>query len=263
MKGKKRRGRFSWVPNFYLILVLLILYLPTFVVVAYSFNQQKDGLKWTGFTTEWYPKLFQTRQIMEAMRNSLIVAGASCLIAAVVGTLGGVAMARRKSRLSGAVESISAIPIMLPEIVLGLAFLVTFSLFGIERGLLSTVLAHATFCIPYVLILVRSRLAGLDPAYEEAARDLGASPMKALLTVTVPLIAPAILSGVFLAFAMSLDDFVISYFTSDTDVNLAMLIYSSARKGVEPTMYALSALMFICILVLLLIVNRRSGLELF
>ena len=131
MKGKKRRGRFSWVPNFYLILVLLILYLPTFVVVAYSFNQQKDGLKWTGFTTEWYPKLFQTRQIMEAMRNSLIVAGASCLIAAVVGTLGGVAMARRKSRLSGAVESISAIPIMLPEIVLGLAFLVTFSLFGI------------------------------------------------------------------------------------------------------------------------------------
>ena len=89
MKGKKRRGRFSWVPNFYLILVLLILYLPTFVVVAYSFNQQKDGLKWTGFTTEWYPKLFQTRQIMEAMRNSLIVAGASCLIAAVVGTLGG------------------------------------------------------------------------------------------------------------------------------------------------------------------------------
>ena len=88
MKGKKRRGRFSWVPNFYLILVLLILYLPTFVVVAYSFNQQKDGLKWTGFTTEWYPKLFQTRQIMEAMRNSLIVAGASCLIAAVIVLLG-------------------------------------------------------------------------------------------------------------------------------------------------------------------------------
>ena len=236
MKGKKRRGRFSWVPNFYLILVLLILYLPTFVVVAYSFNQQKDGLKWTGFTTEWYPKLFQTRQIMEAMRNSLIVAG--------VVTLGGVAMARRKSRLSGAVESISAIPIMLPEIVLGLAFLVTFSLFGIERGLLSTVLAHATFCIPYVLILVRSRLAGLDPAYEEAARDLGASPMKALLTVTVPLIAPAILSGVFLAFAMSLDDFVISFFVKGAEsTTYPVYVYGRVKTSVPPTVNAMCTVM--------------------
>ena len=240
MKGKNRRGRFSWVPNFYLILVLLILYLPTFVVVAYSFNQQKDGLKWTGFTTEWYPKLFQTRQIMEAMRNSLIVAGASCLIAAVIGTLGGVAMARRKSRLSGAVESISAIPIMLPEIVLGLAFLVTFSLFGIERGLLSTVLAHATFCIPYVLILVRSRLAGLDPAYEEAARDLGASPMKALLTVTVPLIV----SGVFLAFAMSLDDFVISFFVKGAEsTTYPVYVYGRVKTSVPPTVNAMCTVM--------------------
>lgn len=239
-----KRKRRSVIPNLYLILILLIMYLPTFVVVAYSFNAQKDGLVWTEFTTKWYPALWESRQIREAVENSLIVAAASCMIAAVVGTLGAVALSRRKFKLAGLLESASSIPIMLPEVVLGLAFLVAFSLMGIGRGLHTLILAHSTFCIPYVLILVRSRLVGLDPAYEEAARDLGASPMRALITITVPLVFPAILSGVFLAFAMSLDDFVISFFVSGSEsTTYPVYVYGRVKTSVPPTVNAMCTVM--------------------
>lgn len=241
---KKHRRFRKLIPNLYLIVILILLYLPTFVVVLYSFNEQKDGLVWTEFTTKWYKELWQNRQIIEAMKNSLIVAVSSCLIAAVIGTLGAVALARRKLKRDGILETVSSIPIMLPEIVLGLAFLVTFSLIGLERGLTALILAHSTFCIPYVLILVRTRLTGLDPSYEEAARDLGASPLRALFTIILPLIAPAILSGVFLAFAMSLDDFVISFFVSGAQsTTYPVYVYGRVKTSVPPTVNAMCTIM--------------------
>ena len=149
------------------------------------------------------------------------------------------------------------------DIVTGVSLMLMFIFVNVTRGKLTMILAHIAFCIPYVMLSVLPRLQMMNPNTYEAALDLGCTPGKALCKVIIPEIVPGIVTGGLLSFTMSLDDFVISYFTSDTDVNLAMLIYSSARKGVEPTMYALSALMFICILVLLLIVNRRSGLELF
>ncbi len=229
------------VPGLYLFLVLLVIYLPVVVVIAFSFNQQPKGLMWTGFTTEWYPKLFQNRQIMESFRNSLTVASLSSAIAAVIGTLGAVGLARSQFRSAAVFEGIATLPIMVPEIVLGLAFMTTFALFGIPSGMLTLVLAHATFCIPYVLINVRSRLNGLDPSYEEAARDLGASPMRSFMTIVLPLIVPAVISGVLLAFAMSLDDVVISYYVSGVEsMTFPVYVFSKIKTDVPPTINAMA-----------------------
>lgn len=234
---------FRWLPNAYLFLILLLLYLPIVMVVAYSFNQSDNGVLWTGFTTEWYKKLFESRIILESFRNSLIVALWSCLIAAVVGTLGAVGLARSHFRGQGMLESAASLPIMLPEIVLGMAFMTFFSLIKLPYGMGTLVLAHATFCIPYVLIIVRSRLVGLSPSYEEAARDLGASPMKAFLTVTVPLVLPAVLSGVMLAFAMSLDDMVISFFvTGPETTTFPVYVYGRLKTDVPPSINAMCTL---------------------
>lgn len=231
------------IPGFYLLLVLLFLYLPIFVVVGYSFNQQPKGLMWTGFTTQWYPALLQNRQIMEAFRNSLIVGGWSCALAAVIGTLGAIGLSRRRLRGWAALESLATLPAMVPEVVLGLAFMVAFAFVGLPGSLVSLVLAHTTFCIPYILLIVRSRLAALDPACEEAARDLGANAAQAFFTVTLPLIAPAVLAGVLLAFAMSLDDVIISYFVSGAQsTTFPVYVYSKLKTDVPPTINAMCTL---------------------
>lgn len=228
------------IPGFYLLLVLFFIYLPIFVVIGYSFNQQPKGLMWTGFTWEWYPKLFQNRQIMESFGNSLTVGLWSCAIAAVIGTLGAVGLARHKIRGKAALENVATLPAMVPEVVLGLSFLVAFSRVGLPSSLFSLILAHATFCIPYILLIVRARLSGLDPSYEEAARDLGANQTQAFLTVVLPLIAPAVLSGVLLAFAMSLDDVVISFFVSGANsTTFPVYVYSKLKTDVPPTINAM------------------------
>ena len=231
------------IPDIYLTLVLIVLYLPIGVVVAYSFNKSKNGVLWTGFTTEWYNKLFQSREIMETFRNSLIVALWSCSIAAVLGSVGAVALARGRFRSKGFIENVSTLPIMLPEIVLGMAYMTSFSLMGIPFGTVTLVLAHLAFCVPYVTINVRSRLVGLDPSYEEAARDLGASSARAFITIVVPLIAPAILAGVLLAFAMSLDDMVISLYASGPEAKtFPVYVYGKLKTNVPPSINAMSTL---------------------
>lgn len=232
-----------WLPNLYLFLVLLILYVPVLVVVAFSFNQSENGVLWTGFTTEWYGKLMNNRQILNSFRNSLVVALWSCLIAAVVGTLGAVGLARSRFRSSALLESVNALPIMLPEIVLGMAFLAFFSMIGLPFGMVTLILAHATFCIPYVLIIVKSRLAGLDPAYEEAARDLGANAAQAFFTIVMPLVMPAVASGVLLAFAMSLDDMIISFFvTGPESTTFPVYVFGKLKTDVPPSINAMCTL---------------------
>ena len=214
------------------------------LTVVYSFNASKLTSVWEGFSLKWYRELFRDRDLGEALINSLILAVLSCAFAVLIGTSGALGMSRRKRKLDDAVAYVSTLPIMIPEIVLGLAFMVIFNVLGVRDNVARLVLAHTTFCIPYVLILVRSRLAGLDPAYEEAARDLGASPMKALFTVTVPLIAPAILSGVFLAFAMSLDDFVISFFVKGAEsTTYPVYVYGRVKTSVPPTVNAMCTVM--------------------
>lgn len=223
------------------------MYLPIIVVVLYSFNANTSRYpnEFTGFSLQFYRALFQdTRGLLAALKNSLILAGLSCGISMVIGTLGAVGMARRKFRMQGFLENLSILPIMVPEIILGMAFLAVFTAVGLQFGMLTLVLAHVTFCTPYVFIIVKGRLSGMDPSLAEASRDLGASPARTFFEITLPLIMPAVFSGVTLAFAMSMDDFVISFFvTGATTTTLPLRIYSSVKTGVSLQVNALCTLM--------------------
>ena len=241
MQGRKS----LWSPVF-LTLVLILMYLPIAVVALYSFNANASRYPsaFTGFSLQYYQALLRdTKGLLAALKNSLILAGISCGVAMMIGTLGAVGMAARKFRLQGAIETMAVLPIMVPEIILGMAFLAVFTFAGLRFGMLTLVLAHVTFCTPYVFIIVKGRLAGLDPSLIEASRDLGASPVRAFFTVTLPLILPGVLSGVMLAFAMSLDDFVISFFvTGATTTTLPLKVYSSVKTGVSLQVNALCTL---------------------
>ena len=206
-----RRNR-TKLSGIYLGLVLAFIYLPIVFVVVYSFNGSSSTAVWKGFSLEWYQKLLQDTDIWEALKNSLILGVASCLAAAVIGTIGAVGLMKVKFRSKGVMEYISTLPIMIPEIILGMVFMAFFSLLSLPFGMVTLVIAHTTFCIPYILMMVKARMAGMDPALEEAAMDLGATPVRTFFDITLPLVMPAVLSGAMLAFAMSFDDVVISIF---------------------------------------------------
>lgn len=237
----------NWLSKLFVILVLLFNYLPIIVVVVYSFNASKYS-NWAGFSLQWYEKLFRNSQILRSLNNSLILAFSSCGLSILIGTAGAVGMARSRFRMQGLLENVSMIPMMMPEIILGMAYLAFFSIIRIPFGMLTLIIAHTTFCIPYIFINVQSRLVGLDPAYVEAARDLGASPTRAFYDVTLPLITPAILSGALLSFAMSMDDVVISFFVTGTTSNtLPLQVYSMLKMGVTPEVNALCTLMLLVV----------------
>lgn len=255
MKTKK------W-PFVYVGVITVITYIPILLTVIYSFNASKISSIWEGFSLKWYAELFQDRDIFEALGNSLILALLSCTCAVVIGTMGALGMHRRKSRLNDMVASVSMIPIMIPEIILGMVFLSVFSLMGLPFGMVTLVIAHTTFCVPYVYSMVKARLVGMDKSLEEAALDLGASQIRVFFDVTLPLIMPAIASGVMLAFAMSFDDVVISIFVTGSTVNtLPVKIYTKLKTGVTPEVNALAAVMLLVTVALLLgaaLVGRRK-----
>lgn len=250
-----KKKRFQW-SNVYLTLILLLMYLPIFIVIIYSFNDSKLSTVWSGFSIRWYQKLLHNTQLMQALKNSLILAFLSCGISAVVGTIGAVGLARSKWRTRGVLESVCIIPIMIPEIILGMVFLAFFSLIGLKFGMLTLVISHTAFCIPYIFMMVKSRLAGMDTTLEDAALDLGASPIRVFLDITLPLILPAVLSGTLLAFAMSLDDVVISFFVTGPSTNtLPVKIFSQMKMGVTPEINALCTLI-LTITFLIVILSR-------
>ena len=232
-------------PNVYLGVILFLTYVPIFLVVIYSFNESRISSVWSGFSLSWYRELFADQSIFQALVNSLVLATVSSLLAAGIGTMAAVGMAVRKMRLNGLVEYLSTLPIMIPEIILGMVLLVFFSLIGIPFGMTSLMIAHTVFCIPYVFMMVKARLADMDKSYVEAARDLGASELRAFLDITFPLIRPAIISGMLLAFAMSMDDVIITMFLNDVNSNtLPLKIYTQLKTGVTPKTNALCAIMF-------------------
>ncbi|MDO5377190.1 MAG: ABC transporter permease [Clostridia bacterium] len=252
-RGKKRKGKKRKIFSpIYLTLVLVILYLPILMVVIYSFNSGRTIGAWQGFTTGWYTRLFGNALMGDALKNSLILAALSSGLAGAIGTLGAIGLARGHLRGAGALESLATLPMMIPELVLGMAYLAVFTAAGIKLGMGALVATHTAFCVPYVLINVKSRLAGMDPALEEAARDLGARPMRVLRDITLPLIMPSVVSGMMLSAAMSLDDVVISFFvTSAETTTLPLKVYTGLRSGGTPEINALSTLMlgaiFICV----------------
>jgi len=224
------------------------LYAPIAVVIVFSFNAATHGAGWTGFTTAWYAKLFANEAALQAGKNTLWLALASTAIATVLGTLLGYGLSRYRFPGQRAFAQLLQVPVFIPDIVLAVALLLFFStlrehLTFFAPGLLTMVLAHVTFQIPFVAIVVRARLAGLDPALEEAARDLGASAAQTFWRVTFPLLLPGVIAGAMLAFTLSLDDFVVSFFTSGPgSTTLPILIYSSVKRGLTPEINALSTL---------------------
>lgn len=238
---KRKRKVFS--PT-YLTLVLTVMYLPILMVVIYSFNSGRTIGAWQGFTTSWYSRLLGNALMGDALKNSLVLALWSMCLSGVIGTLGAIGMAKNHFRGQMALETLSTLPMMIPEIILGMAYLAIFSAIGIPLGMPTLVITHTTFCVPYVYINVRSRLVGMDPAIEEAARDLGAGPWRVLFDITLPLIAPAVASGMLLALAMSLDDVVISFFvTGATTTTLPLKVYTGLRNGGTPEINALCTLL--------------------
>lgn len=234
------------LPNIYMGLILLFMYLPIACVVVYSFNESKLTAVWKGFSLRWYASLFQNTGILEALGNSLLLGVISCLAAAVIGTIGAFGMARTHYRANGMMEYISNLPIMIPEIILGMVFMAFFSLLSLPFGMVTLVIAHTAFCIPYIFMMVKARLVGLDKSLEEAARDLGAGPVKTFFDITLPLIMPAVMSGSLLAFAMSLDDVVISIFVNGPRINtLPVKVYTQMKFGVTPEINALCTLMLV------------------
>jgi spermidine/putrescine transport system permease protein len=260
-RGLKRRGLKK--PRLFPVfigLALVLMYIPILLVIVYSFNRSRLSSVWSGFTLNWYGELFRDRSMFEALRNSLALAVLSSLGAAVLGTLGafgaaGGSKARSRFAASGGrvMEYLAILPIMIPEIILGMVFLAFFAFLGLPFGMSTLVIAHTAFCVPYPFLLVKARLAGLDKSYAEAARDLGAGAMRAFYDVTLPAILPAVVSGMLISFAMSFDDVIISVFVTGVHTNtLPIRIYSQLKTGVSPKTNALCTLLFIATMVLAL-----------
>jgi spermidine/putrescine transport system permease protein len=233
------------LPTVYLAFITLLMYVPIILVIIYSFNESKISSVWDGFSLKWYGELFADSSYLEALVNSLILGISSSLAAAVVGTLGAYGMTKVSLRSKGIAEYISTVPIMIPEIILGMIFMVFFALIGLPFGMTTLIIAHTAFCIPYVYMQVKARLVGMDKSLEEAALDLGAGKARTFFDIVLPLILPAIASGMLLSFAMSLDDVIISVFVTGANVNtLPIKIYTQLKTGVTPKINALCTLMF-------------------
>ncbi|MCB5197422.1 ABC transporter permease [Deefgea salmonis] len=236
------------------IFVYGFLYVPLIIVVAYSFNDSKLNAEWVGFTFKWYGLLLHNEQMLIAARNSLIMAVVTSCCATVLGTLAGLAMHKYKLRI---LPILVLTPIAIPEILMGVALLIFFVMLNMTLGLVSVTLAHIAFCIGFVAIVVRSRLQGMDEALVEAARDLGASPIQAFRLVTMPLIMPGIIAGALMAFTLSIDDFVITFFTAGAGAStLPLQIYSMIRIAVTPEVNAISTLLMLLTLTLILIASK-------
>jgi spermidine/putrescine transport system permease protein len=249
----KRR---SWGLYAAAIVGYLFLYVPLAIVVAYSFNDSRLNAEWVGFTLDWYRLLFQNDEMIEAAVNSLIIATVASLVSTVLGTMAGFALHRQHSRV---LPVLVLAPIAIPEILMGVSLLIFFVMLNFTLGMLSVTLAHVAFCIGFVAIVVRSRLAGMDESLTEAARDCGATPAQAFRLVTLPLIMPAVIAGALMAFTLSIDDFVITFFTAGAGTQtLPLQIYSMIKIAVTPEVNAVSTLLMLLTLVLIIAASRLA-----
>ena len=252
-----RRSPLLWASA---IAVYAFLYIPLVVVVIFSFNDSKLNAEWVGFTLDWYRKLMGNEEMLKAAVNSLIIAFSAAGLATVLGTMAGIAMHRYRSRV---LPFLTLTPVAMPEILLGVSLLIFFiSTFGEESlSLLTVIVAHTTFCIGFVAIIVRARLSGMDESIFEAARDLGATPWQSFRLVTLPLIMPGVIAGALMAFTLSIDDFVITFFTAGAGVpTLPLTIYTMIKIAVTPEVNALSTLLMLLTLTMIVVAGRaRAG----
>lgn len=241
-------------------LTYVFLFAPIVILIIFSFNDSRRTFVWQGFTVDWYPALFRNREVLHALEVTMQVAVVAVVGSTILGSLLGLGLARLRFRGSGAVQTLLLLPIITPEIIMGISLLVFFTqLFGLNGSIVQISLAHITFCISYVAITVRARAANLDPKLEEAARDLGASAWGAFRHVTLPLLAPGIAAGAMLAFALSFDDLVVTSFNTGVgSTTLPINIYSAIRFGVTPQINAISTII-VAVVSIALLVGWRLG----
>ena len=279
----KRNGIFS---KLFLILVFIFLYAPILVLVAFSFNASQSSAVWGGFSLQWYAELFQDRYVLEALQTTLLVSVLSAAIATVAGTAASIGFANMKRRARTVCMTINNIPLTNADIITGVSMMLLFVFagqaladfsgwlnntqlaenanlwfdFSFSLGFVTLLIAHITFDIPYVIVSVLPKLRQLDPNLAEAALDLGATRLQAFWKVVLPELMPGIVNGMLIAFTMSIDDFVISYFTAGSQAStLSMVVYSMVRRRVSPEINALSTLMFVAVLILLVVINLRQA----
>lgn len=240
----------------YMILLYLFLYAPIIVLIVFSFNEGKTRGSWDGFTFDWYRALLEDAEILAALKNTLLIALTSSLVSTIIGTLGalGIYYLRRQPR--AALLGINQIPVMNPDIVAAVGFMILYRVLDIELGFGSLLLSHIGFTVPYVILNVMPKLKTMPRALPEAAQDLGATPWQTLYLVVLPYLKTGIISGALMAFTLSLDDFVISFFNTGNGVEtVSTQVYSMARRGINPSINALSTLMFVAMIFLLGMIN--------
>ena len=256
-KQKKPLGPLSYM---YLALVYLFLYLPIFMVIAYSFNTNDNNLVFEGFTLKWYGEMFRDDSLMASFWLTIKLALVSTIISVVLGTLATIGMHRYEFKLKKTLDGMLYIPIVIPELVIGIASLATFTFMNISMSFWTLVIAHVTFCVPFIVITLRARIADFDKSIEEAAMDLGANQLHTLKRVTIPMLMPGIISGALLSITLSLDDVIISYFvTGAGEMTLPIKVYGMARGKIATEVYALSSSMILCTILGYLVFIIASG----
>lgn len=246
------KEKYVGLKKLFIYLVMFFLYLPIIILVFYSFNSSKMNIVFENFTTYWYKALFSNTELLQAFINTMIIAVLSTIVSTIIGTLGAIGLSKYEFKMKKLVNVLIYIPIVIPEIVLGISLLSIYTLAKLDLGMYTLILSHIAFSIPFVLVSVRSAMNPEVKTYEEASYDLGASNFKTFWKITLPLIMPGVISGATLAFTLSLDDVVISYFTAGPGSNtLPLKIYSMIKTGITPDVNALSSIMLVFIMIVL------------
>ncbi|WP_232697993.1 ABC transporter permease [Brevibacillus daliensis] len=243
----------------YSMMIVAFLYLPIAVLILYSFNDSRINATWEGFTLKWYQSLFQNDRVLEALYNSLTVAVITTVVTTILAALLALALHRYKFRFGKVFNGLIYLPILIPEILMGLSMLVMFSQFEINMGKTTLIIAHITFCLSFAIVIIMARLSGMGQDLEEAAEDLGASPWQTFRHVTLPIISPGLIAAALMTFTMSLDDFVISFFVSGPNsTTLPLYIYGMVKRGVSPEINALSTILILAIIVMIVIAESLA-----
>lgn len=249
----------KWLKRLFVFCVLAFLYAPILVLIVYSFNASRLRGSWDGFTLGWYQALFRDREVLRALYHTVLVAVLATVISTVVGTLASFGIHSLGRRGKSVILNLNYLPVLNPDIVTAVSLMLLFGFMGLNFGFGTLLMGHISFTVPYVVLSVLPKLGQMDPNLYEAALDLGAEPGTALRKVVLPEISPGIVTGALLAFTLSIDDFVISFFTTGHGVaNLSTMIFSMARRGINPVINALSTLIFIVMIALLLVINRKT-----
>lgn len=246
--------------NLYIYFIYLFFYLPIIVLIVYSFNATKSRVVWGGFSLKWYKELFTSREVLLSFYNTILIGVLSTFFATVIGTIGALGLYRSKARVKSIFMELNYLPILNPDIVIAVSLVALYNFVKLDYGYITIIMSHVAFLTPYVLFNVMPRLSLMNPNLYEAALDLGATRWQAFKNVVLPEIKPGIFSGALMAFTLSIDDFAVSFFTTGKGIqNISITVYSMARRGINPVINALSALMFVIMIVLVIFINVRNS----